>query len=146
MKICYKCKKEQPLNLFHKQKAGKYGVTSICKICKKEEYKEYGALYRKKNPYDPRKDKNNKLKYAYGITIEIYEEILEKQNWVCAICGTDGNEKKYNFHVDHCHKTGKVRGLLCSNCNSGIGNLRDSVDLLEKSIEYLKNFESVALG
>ena len=72
----------------------------------------------------------------YGLTIEDYENMLISQNYSCAICG--GDNKGKNFAVDHDHKTGKVRALLCSTCNSGIGSLKDSIDILEKAIEYLR--------
>jgi len=64
--------------------------------------------------------------------------MLAQQDGKCAICGTKSTGKRKSFHVDHCHKTGVVRGLLCGNCNSGIGNLRDDVELLKKSIQYLE--------
>jgi hypothetical protein len=67
--------------------------------------------------------------------------MYEEQNGVCWICEkrTRGRgEEKNTLAVDHNHKTGKIRGLLCSNCNTGLGNLRDSIELLEKAITYLK--------
>ena len=116
----------------------KDGLGYYCKECRSKLSKAYGLIYRQKNPYNPKRDKNNKLKYAYGIDLVIYNEILKNQNNKCAICGTESTGKRKNFSVDHCHKTGKVRGLLCSNCNAGIGNLRDDITLLEKAIWYLK--------
>ena len=69
-----------------------------------------------------------KLKYNYGITVEDYERMVEAQGGVCAICGKSSQEAnpghwKERLAVDHCHETGKVRGLLCNNCNAGIGHL-----------------------
>jgi hypothetical protein len=77
-----------------------------------------------------------KLLRKYGITIPQYESMYTAQNGVCAICKRKTNE---NLRVDHCHKTGKVRGLLCHNCNTGIGHFRDSIDLLNTTIAYLKS-------
>ena len=79
--------------------------------------------------------KNLKIKKAYGITIDEYEEIEKNQGGVCAICNGKNNDRR--LAVDHCHTTGKVRGLLCGNCNRGIGYFKDSKILLEKTIKYL---------
>lgn len=88
-----------------------------------------------------RKCNSNRLKSLYGITVEEYEELSAHQNHVCWICGKKETTKDGYLHVDHCHKTGKIRGLLCGLCNRGIGALGDSIELLEKAIEYLKEFK-----
>lgn len=84
------------------------------------------------------------LKLKFGITPEQYNELLESQNYCCAIC----NEKENVIHartkeviklaVDHCHKTKKIRGLLCNRCNFGIGYFKDSIELLRNAIKYLE--------
>lgn len=81
------------------------------------------------------------LNNNYGITRNDYDEILERQKGVCAICGsnTSGSERYKNFCVDHNHVTGEIRGLLCQKCNIGLGNFKDSIELLEEAIKYLKN-------
>lgn len=97
----------------------------------------YAKEWRLKNPEKFReKQKRYELKYPnrrrnkqYGIDIE---EMKIKQKRTCAICG---NKKK--LLVDHCHKSNKVRGLLCNDCNLGLGRFFDSVDILEKAIKYL---------
>jgi hypothetical protein len=77
----------------------------------------------------------------YGITLEQYFELFNKQNGVCAICSRPESEilrgKIRALNVDHDHSTGKIRGLLCSECNKGIGNLGDSTEVLRRAIEYL---------
>ena len=73
----------------------------------------------------------------YGITIKDYDKMYEDQNGKCAICKKEKTIKN-NFYVDHCHKTKKVRGLLCMRCNSGIGYFKDNTQLMKKAIEYLK--------
>ena len=82
------------------------------------------------------------LQRYFGISLVEYNEMLENQDGVCAICGkeeaTKVNGKRVRLSVDHDHKTGKIRGLLCGNCNRGIGNLQDSPGLLKKAIDYLK--------
>ena len=76
----------------------------------------------------------------FGITVDEYNLLVEKQNNSCAICGKHKSEftgRGNNFHIDHCHTTGKVRGLLCSNCNTGLGQFKDNQVLLENAIQYL---------
>jgi hypothetical protein len=72
----------------------------------------------------------------YRLTIEQFDAILERQGGVCAICGS-ANPGPKNWHVDHNHKTGKVRGLLCHHCNCGIGHFKDAPRLLAKAAEYI---------
>lgn len=101
------------------------------------------AIYmRKKRKLNPEQFKSYDLKRQYGITLDQYNEMLEKQGGVCAMCGRPEKSmikgKVINLAVDHCHETGRVRGLLCSNCNIGIGNLRHDVELLQKAIEYVR--------
>lgn len=91
---------------------------------------------------NPVKAKIERLWTRFRITLEQYQDLLKKQNCKCAICGFKLNIEKNSSakdapHIDHCHKTGKVRGILCQSCNFGIGFLKDSVGNLEKAIEYL---------
>ena len=80
------------------------------------------------------------LKKRYGISIEKYEQMLINQNYRCKICGsTDPGHKKKHFSVDHCHKTGKVRGLLCTSCNLALGYLKDDVIILKSCIDYFQS-------
>lgn len=79
------------------------------------------------------------LKYKYGLTEACYQELLEKQGGVCAICRRPPEGLGRKLAVDHCHSTGKVRGLLCSACNCGIGMLGDDRARVLAAAEYLKN-------
>lgn len=82
---------------------------------------------------------NRRLKFTYGITLEDYNRILKEQEGKCAICGTTEPKGNGNrLHVDHDHNNGHIRGLLCHFCNTGIGLLKDNIDILQKSINYLK--------
>lgn len=83
--------------------------------------------------------KDLRLQRKYGITLEDYFEIIDRQDGQCAICSTDISELDHTAHLDHCHETGRVRGVLCRRCNTGIGMLDDSADLLIKAAEYLNN-------
>ena len=92
---------------------------------------------------NPDYENNRKLNERYGITSEKYSEMLDEQKSRCAICGNketarhNRSNKIQKLAVDHCHKTGKVRGLLCQDCNRGIGKFHDDTIRLQKAIEYL---------
>lgn len=93
---------------------------------------------------NPDYSKNSDLKRTYGVTLDWYREQQTKQGNTCAICGkpetTVINGKTVSLAVDHCHNTGKVRGLLCVPCNRGIGMLKHDRDLLQKAIAYLETY------
>ena len=82
---------------------------------------------------------------TYGITADQYYEMLALQNNACKICGSEYNNNDRcgsgKLFIDHCHTTGKIRGLLCSKCNHGLGLFNDDTDRLQRAIEYLKQFE-----
>lgn len=76
---------------------------------------------------------------TYGITKQQYKDMLKRQKGCCAICESKTSKTNQTefFHVDHCHTTGKVRGLLCSKCNSGLGSFEDNPKFLQRAISYL---------
>ena len=74
------------------------------------------------------------LRKKYNMSIIEYDRMYKSQDYSCKICLRDVN---YNLHVDHCHTTGKVRGLLCSKCNKGLGSFEDNIDSLKAAIDYL---------
>lgn len=85
--------------------------------------------------------RNHHLVKSYGITQAEYEQIYKDQSGLCAICGGLPDIVKHGYSrlvVDHCHKTGKVRGLLCNNCNSGMGIIGDTIEHLERALAYLR--------
>lgn len=85
---------------------------------------------------NPSRNTSNYLKRLYGITIEQRDALFEAQGRVCAICGTD-EPSGVNWHVDHCHSSKAVRGILCHRCNLMLGNARDNPDTLLKAVTYL---------
>jgi len=89
---------------------------------------------------NPDKNRNSQLKRWYGITLDEYNYIFEKQNGKCAICGIDKPMGIGCFHVDHDHITKEVRGLLCQKCNMAIGLFRDNSNLLRVAADYLDSF------
>jgi len=107
------------------------------RLCGSKDRNKYAREYRKKNPLAV---KNNALKSAFGITIDDYFDMLEKQCGGCAICGTDkpGKGRFKYFAVDHCHETNKIRGLLCNDCNTALGLFKDRLDLLDAAKQYLQ--------
>lgn len=78
------------------------------------------------------------LKSKYGITKEQYLTMCKDQNNTCAVCGIHRDSQKRPLAVDHCHKTGVVRGILCTNCNAALGQLKEDIKIMYKLIEYTK--------
>jgi len=78
----------------------------------------------------------------FGLTIEDYDQMLLKQNGVCKICGKKCSSGR-RLAVDHCHTTGKVRGLLCGRCNQGIGHFQDDSGRLLIAAAYLQNSKTI---
>jgi hypothetical protein len=119
------------LDLFVKTKNGKFGRYNLCKKCHSLD----DSMKRHNNSLEKRVKK-------FGISVEQYNAFIEKQNNSCAICNKHKDEfsgRGNNFHIDHCHTSGKVRGLLCSNCNTGLGQFKDNIKSLENAIQYLSS-------
>ena len=116
---------------------------------KKARIKEYSTNYRKTDKYKQTRKSTNRagqLKYYYGLSIEEYTILLDKQGSCCAICKTPQSKLKYRLSVDHNHTTGKVRELLCQKCNASLGLLNDDSELLRMAADYLdkhNNKESI---
>lgn len=112
------------------------------KAYRKEHYQENKEVYIErvkewsKNNKDKRK--NNILKSKYNITLEDYNKLFEDQNGCCFGCAKHQSEVNKPLCVDHCHITGKVRGLLCDKCNWALGFVDDRIDVLENLTQYLK--------
>lgn len=100
--------------------------------------KRHAATAEAKNPgAAARMKRNSVLKTAYNMTIEAFDSLLASQNGVCSICAGPAAGRG-TFHVDHCHKTGIIRGLLCHHCNVGLGCAKDNPALLRKMANYLE--------
>jgi len=85
--------------------------------------------------------RKSRLKTTYGLTVEQYDAMLVAQNGCCAICSTtvpNARKTHVNFAVDHCHKTGKIRGLLCADCNTSLGKFKEDPNLLRKAASYVE--------
>ncbi len=160
MAVCKNCKIEKQQSDFYKDISRKSGYSYICKMCKNSYVKEYNKknpqvrkdIYKRHKEKYPFANKERRKKYykknkdgkildyslrkEYGISLEKYSEIALRQNNVCAIC-KEPEVRKRRLSVDHCHKTGKVRGLLCDRCNNGIARFDDNVEVLKRAIKYL---------
>ena len=136
MKTCSKCKIEKSLkeyNRFFRKDRQKFYTYCYCKICAVESTKKW----QKKNPDRTKIIKNrSRIKVTYGITEEQYREQIDRQKNKCAICG---NKESYTkLVIDHNHVTGKVRKLLCHNCNKVLGLIKENKKTLRQMINYLE--------
>ena len=129
-KVCSTCKALRDINEFGLMKSDNDLRRSSCRSCL--------------NAKRAKRDIITTVE-KYGITLQEYEHILEKQQRKCAVCGSEGRGKGSRHKplcVDHCHITGKFRGLLCNKCNLGVGNFNDDIDRLLNMVAYLREFNS----
>lgn len=142
MKNCTVCKELLPLTSYHNSSKTRDGKGYRCIKCdrlarkkyREDNYERFLELHR-----------NQDLLVKYGLSLEDYENIRRVQDDCCKICGKHVSKNNgpvakngsQRLCVDHCHSTGKVRGLLCNNCNRALGLLKDDKEILKKMIEYL---------
>jgi len=150
MQTCNKCGESKNQSEFY-PRTDRPSSRKVCKECYRKASKKYKLANaeecsRKHKEYmkhwnanrtESQRNKmaDNRLKKQYGISLNEYNLMKSAQGNKCAICG---NIPKETLQVDHCHKTGFVRGLLCRGCNSGIGGLRDDIKILRSAIKYLE--------
>jgi Recombination endonuclease VII len=133
MKICTSCNVGKPLSEFGKSKAEASGLTYNCYSCRRDYEKKWRNNNKDKTKSIRRKHELKK----YGLTQEEFENLLTCQSGRCAICTT--NDPNYNgWCVDHCHLTGKVRGILCHKCNIMLGFVSDNIATLKRAATYLE--------
>ena len=136
MKQCSTCKQSKALDEFPKSPLHRGGRKGVCKVCTNNKRKQ-----RTRSDATPEARRKYSLSTNYGLSVQQYDRMVLEQNNCCAICGTPGTETRHNkLYVDHCHRTGKVRRLLCNMCNSGLGYFKDSPELLENAKKYLAGF------
>lgn len=119
-KTCNACFCNKAIEEFHANRTGKYGRHQKCKDC----MRKYVKVYYKTN-------KTKIFAKRYGVTEEEIVDVLDKK--CCEICGAT----ETRLCIDHCHETGKIRGLLCETCNTAIGKLKDDVQILKNAVKYL---------
>ena len=142
-KTCRACGATKDIRSFNLNKTIKDGRRGECRKCQRARARAYinrPEFVRKRREYY-RKTKHvvigQNRERLYGVTIEKYNEMRIAQHFKCAICGAHESEKTSTFAVDHCHKTNRVRGLLCRSCNTGLGFFRDDPQALKNAIQYL---------
>ena len=131
MKVCCTCKEDKPLEEFSFLRGKPY---ARCKACDRERKKKERKLRDHSQT-----DRKYWLKKAYGLAPDDYIKLFDTAKGRCEICGIHQAELNYHLVVDHCHKTGKIRGLLCKRCNSAIGLLDEDQARLDKCKEYLND-------
>ncbi len=135
MRACKTCGSTKPLKEYSSHETTRDGVSPYCKQCIRDRNRQW----RIDNPERARaKQLKNYLKSTYGMTVEEYDKLTQAQNNLCAICSLPETTKNGRLAVDHCHRTGQVRGLLCMRCNTSIGRLNDDPALLRRAAEYLE--------
>ncbi len=144
-KSCPKCGKIFKSILEYRKAANE---SQQCRVCEKvlpiEEFgiskltKAYQARLTQCNECKPILKRLYKIKVAYKLDYAAYMAIYKEQEGLCAICGQSGKPFSSFLHVDHCHKTGKVRGLLCNACNFIVGQSKERIGVLENAIKYLE--------
>ncbi len=125
VKYCGKCEKERPIKDFAKNTAKKDGLQERCRECRATHYSKTGYA---------KKAYKNRLIRKYNVTVEFIENLEVQQKGLCAIC----SGKNKSLVIDHCHSTGKVRGLLCTTCNTSLGLLKEKEENFLSAISYLK--------
>lgn len=119
--------------------------TDYEKLTKKEQRKRYreknkDKIKERSKEYTLKsvdKRKEYYLKKFFKMSLEDYNNMLSSQNNSCKICGAHESEFTKKLAVDHCHETGKIRGILCHNCNKSLGSFKDSIEILQRAIDYL---------
>lgn len=151
-KVCSKCLKKKSVDEFYKHKTNFDGLQYWCKKCKKKILKDpikkqKDKKYKQKHYLKYRREyitrsRKSRLKIQFGMTVEDYEKMNYEQKGLCAICGKpETNKNQYGIKrlcVDHSHKTGYVRELLCMDCNTFAGKIENNLDKLNLILEYLE--------
>lgn len=141
MKHCNKCNQDKELSEFYKNKKSKDLHTAYCKKCsiaitkKWQQYNSHKMRTANKKWRAANPDKQLAIDIKrYNLTVDQYRQMVMNQNGKCAICC----KSQLRLHIDHCHKTGKVRGLLCNTCNRVLGIFEDSLDRFQSAVNYLR--------
>jgi hypothetical protein len=136
MKKCTKCGVQKPLSEFQKRQDRPSGYQSSCKKCLNSARLAWGLSNKK---HIQEYNRKAKLKINWGLTPEKFLEMQNKQNNVCEICKNPFKTSK-DTHIDHCHKTGTIRGILCAHCNHALGKFKDSIEILKSAQKYLQKY------
>ena len=135
VKTCKHCESVKDESCFYKffdKWSSKHYLSARCKPCHQE--------YRRVSKSNSRNRKAEKLQLRYGLTYEQWEDMRSAEDYRCMICGISEEEIDKRLDVDHCHDSGKVRGILCNPCNNILGHAKDNLAVLESAVRYLKNY------
>ena len=153
-RVCSKCGIEKPVEDFRADPRYRGGYHRICRVCERP----YQAKHRNTPEFRAKvradrasgktlaAERRKKLRANYGISDTDYAAMFASQNGQCAICGKDAEPSARNaqisiLYVDHCHRTGRVRALLCRGCNNGLGCFSDSPLIMERAIAYIRSYQ-----
>jgi len=137
MKTCTKCHEQKPGSEFFADKRRSGGLQASCKNCRRIAHKNYMRRtdgHKKRYWANTQAERERHYLRKYGITIAQYDALSVAQGGKCAVCGVTPSK---TMDIDHCHVSGAVRGLLCTNCNRMIGHAGDSPDRLVRAAAYL---------
>ena len=149
--VCSLCKEHKPRSGFYALAKRESGIDWYCRDCRKRVSREhrrnhveaararYADWYSNNKQHKSTYSKKHNLS-RYGISTDDYQLVCKKQKNKCAICKREPNKNKA-LGVDHCHKTGVIRGLLCDSCNLSLGGFKDSVEILKSAIAYLEKHQ-----
>lgn len=141
-RVCTKCNQFKTADSFWKKsEARKDGSVALRPVCKECGITDKLNKYHTENGKERQKERSFRaLMKKYGISPEVYEQERIKQEYSCYLCGEHEDKQPHKrLHVDHCHTTGKYRGLLCNKCNAGLGFFNDNIAVLQKAIEYIND-------
>ena len=142
-KECSKCSKIKLHSEFHKDKNNRHrNLAFYCKPCANEAARKHHANRMQNDPMYKEIKRASSVKRAHGITLQQYEAKLVAQHHKCAICEVKLLSRGTGTHLDHCHKSGKLRDMLCTNCNRGLGHFQDNTQYLTNAVKYLNSHNS----
>lgn len=140
-RVCVECKESKRLKQFDYCKTCKYERKNVCISCLRFKKTKYLESNMGDATLTETRSRDSMLKINYGINIEEYNKMFLEQGGNCKICKIHQSELNKRLAVDHCHESGKVRGLLCAKCNTGIGLLQEDISILAEAIKYLVFFK-----
>lgn len=135
---CSRCKETKPLSKKYWRKKNNGKFMAMCKECTVERQRE---LYVSRGYRSQEAKRRRHLKRRFGISLEQYEDMFEKQRGRYFLCGKPPGPNDFGIlDLDHCHKTKKIRKLLCRGCNLGLGGFRDNPTVLRRAAKYVEVF------
>ena len=153
-KQCTKCNQIKELDSFGIVKRSPNKRKSWCTICaglastkwQKNHKEQNNATRRTRLKANPEKEQSSRLVRRYGITLDQKKKMLDNQGYKCPLCQRHENVLARSLMVDHCHTTGKVRELLCFNCNSALGHLKEDIETAKRLVEYIIKHKELTNG